>query len=151
MVKRISILSAPLLALALACLVGCGDGPTEIILTIEADPTVEAMIDHLELIAEDGRSDPRLASTEISPGDFPKTIGLLEETEAAGPIFIEVIGRLDDVRRIEARARISFEEGSSLSRTIHLYEECIGVFGCSNETTCGRGGACAPIDTRGND
>lgn len=144
MVKRFSFLFVPIFAVIMAC----GEAPTEIILTIDADPALEAMIDHLELIAGDGGSDPRLASTEIEPGAFPKTIGLFEETSAAGPIEIQLIGRLDGARRIEARARISFEEGSSLERTIHLYEACVGVFGCSGDTTCSRGGVCAPIDIR---
>lgn len=146
MVKRIffSGLSLPILAALLAC----GEAPTEIILTIDADPGVEAMIDHLELIADDGRSEPRVASTDIEAGAFPKTIGLFEEAEAAGPILIEVIGRLDGKRRIEARVRIPFEEGASIRHTIHLFEECVGVFSCTEETSCGRGGACAPIDAR---
>lgn len=145
MVKRISLLVlAPLLLVLLAC----GDAPTEIILTIDADPVVEAMIDHLELIADDGRNEPRLAETEVEPGAFPKSIGLLEQTEAAGPLMIRVVGRLDGVRRIETVARISFEEATSLERTIYLYEDCIGVFGCSGETTCGRAGVCVPIDAR---
>ena len=76
MVKRIffSGLSLPIIAALLAC----GEAPTEIILTIDADPGVEAMIDHLELIADDGRSEPRVASTDIEAGAFPKTIGLFE-------------------------------------------------------------------------
>jgi hypothetical protein len=136
-----------LLPIALLTAVGCG-APTEVVVEVHADPGVEAAIDLLELRATDLEGEPRLASSNVGPGDYPRTIGLLESEGASGPITVVVTGRSEGTARVEAKARFSFTQGESRRLVIQLYDACLDGFTCSPETTCGASGACVPMDVR---
>jgi hypothetical protein len=141
------MVTRPLLLLALFATVGCG-APTEVVVEVHADPEVEAAIDLLELRATDLDGEPRLATSNVGPGDYPRTIGLLESEGASGPITVVVMGRSEGTARVEAKARFSFTEGESRRVVIHLHDACLDRFVCSPDTTCGASGACVPMDVR---
>jgi hypothetical protein len=136
-----------MLAFALVSTLGCGE-PTEVVLEVHADPGVEAALDLLELRASDLDGEVRTASSNVAPGDYPRTIGLVESTSAADPITVVVTGRAGGVLRVEAKARFSFVEGESRRVVLRLRDVCLDQLTCTGDSTCGPTGSCVPIDVR---
>lgn len=138
-----------LLALVLfAAVVGCGGEVTEVVVRVEADPGVEAIVDHLELRASNPGGEPRTATSNVGPGDYPRTIGLQEKLGANGPITVVVVGREAGVPRVEAKGRFTFTEGESRQVVLRLHDACLDQFDCTGESRCGPTGSCIPIDVR---
>jgi hypothetical protein len=141
------MVSRSILALALLSMLGCG-APTEVVLEVHADPGVEAALDLLELRATDLDGEARTASSNVGPGDYPRTIGLVESANAADPVTVVVTGRAGGALRIESKARFSFVEGESRRVVLQLRDVCLDQLSCTGDTTCGPTGSCVPIDVR---
>jgi hypothetical protein len=135
------------LSYVLAAMLGCGQ-PTEVVVEVHAEPGVEGLLDLLQLRATDLDGVERMASSNVGPGDYPRTVGLVESTSANDPITVVVTGRAGGATRIEAKARFSFVEGESRRLVIELRDVCLDQFVCAGETTCGPTGSCVPMDVR---
>ncbi len=130
---------AALIAAALS-LVACTASRTEVLIVIDTDLLVPEQLDavRVDFIGPDGEI--RGSEGAITgPGDLPRTVGVVDETNGARTVSVTVTGLRRFANVVQRRARFEFVPHETRILYVTLLAGCVGVSCASNET-CGENG-----------
>lgn len=135
---------------ALLCLLllGCAGGPTEILVTLEADEAALARIDAawIEIDARAAGGSETRADVDLgAAAPFPAPLLLVyRDRGALGPITLRGVGAEAGARLVEVTETVSYVPGERVAVTLRLEGACLGV-SCGADERCVDGRCVAPL------
>jgi hypothetical protein len=124
----------------LAVLAGCSGSAsplTQIVVVVDSDLTVPGELDALELELQGTVQ----ASSDLSRGDLPRSIGLVHRGGPLSPLRVRVKGLLDGQPVVQRSADVAFSAAHSLLLRVPLARACAtpALRECGADMTCNAG------------
>ncbi|HEX2677074.1 MAG TPA: hypothetical protein VHM19_10555 [Polyangiales bacterium] len=134
-------------ASCLALLAACGSDKTQltqIVVVVDSDLKVPSELDHVTIEVSGAISMPT-ADADLKTKPLPRSIGIVHEGGALGPIEVRVTGSASGTVVVERSASVYFEKGRSLLLRMPLSSSCVGMLSCGSGKTC-MDGSCKGSD-----
>lgn len=118
---------------------------TEVLLVVDSDLSVPSQLDRIEVRVQgpDGTTQEAAADL-LEPSTLPRSVGLVHERGALGPLRATVQGKLGGAVVVTREAELAFLAGRTLVLPLHLVARCVGV-SCTEGQSCGESGCSSRV------
>lgn len=144
MTPRALVTSALCVGASFAWALGCTPAPvTEVVVVVHTTFEVPAALDGLRITAARAGSAAQSSSGPWQDGNEPRTLGLVHDGGALGPVDVSVVGFLGPTDVVQRDASFFFVQGEIRRLDLWLVPECaIDLRACRGTDTCDPGPSC---------
>jgi alpha-tubulin suppressor-like RCC1 family protein len=143
-VSQLTWLPAFAVAAAMCLLASCAADRTEILVVVDSDLEVPAVIDGVRIDVEPPEGEPVFATADLGEQPLPRVLGLVHDGGSLGPLLVTATGQKGVGDVVARTASVSFVEGRTLVLRMWLLADCVGTV-CGEGLTCGDDGMCRDV------